>query len=323
MKLGFEELYSEIEKNNANKFDDAIKRANEESKRNKIISLILCIIIDIILFKLLNNSDVNQVSITNNFFSSLTMIFPLVIVDVMIFAIIHVIFSKNKREYTRLFKENIISVFIANFYDDLFYNPKSRIAQSIYDAARYNEYYNRYESEDYFRAKILNKYNMEMAEVKTEKVETHRGSDGKTRTETHLKFHGLFARVEMEKSLQTSLQIRGNHEVAFGKRVNMDSGEFEKYFDVASDNKIITMQVLTHDVMEMLINFKQQLNIKFDISIYGNQMYLRFHTGEMFELSSIKKGAFDKVALKKYYDILEFTYILSKKLIELIEEAKI
>ena len=52
-------------------------------------------------------------------------------------------------------------------------------------------------------------------------------------------------------------------------------------------------------------------------------MYFRFYTGEVFELPSLKAGAFDEVTLKKYYDILEFTYILSRKMIELIEEAKI
>ena len=99
--------------------------------------------------------------------------------------------------------------------------------------------------------------------------------------------------------------------------------EFEEYFDVASDNKIITMQVLTHDVMDMLMSFVEATKIKFDISIYGSQMYFRFYTGEVFELPSLKKGAFDEESLKKYYDVLEFTYILSRKMIELIEEAKI
>ena len=52
-------------------------------------------------------------------------------------------------------------------------------------------------------------------------------------------------------------------------------------------------------------------------------MYLRFHTGALFELNSIKKGAFDKELLKKYYNILDFSYTLSKMLIDLIGKTEI
>ena len=103
----------------------------------------------------------------------------------------------------------------------------------------------------------------------------------------------------------------------------MDSQEFEKYFDVSSSNPIIGMQLLTHDIMELLLSFRKLTDIKYDILINNNVMYLRFHTGNMFELKSIKKGAFDKDMLKKYYDILDFTYTLSKTIIDLIEKTEI
>ena len=311
MKLEFEELYSQIEQNQKETFTEISKKMKEESNRNIMISLIICIIIDLIMiFKFWNTMN------------KFMIFFPIIIIDIVIFALIFAVFSKNQREYNRLFKENVISALINNFYDDLYFSPKSNMPRSIYDEARYDEYYNRYNSEDYFRGKIENRYDIQMAEVKTEKEETHRDSDGKTRTERYLKFHGLFAKIKMEKSLQTSLQIRGNFKTS-ESRVKMDSQEFEKYFDVASDNKIITMQILTHDVMEMLISFLQDTNLKFDISIYGTDMYFRFFTGEMFEAVSFKDGNFDKEKLKKYYDVIEFKYVLSRKIIELIEQAKI
>ena len=274
-----------------------------------IISIIICVVLDIVMFKVLNKGVISLA--------------PIALIDVFVFVIISLIFSKNKREYTRLFKENVIGALVGNFYEDLRYEPAGSISRNVYNEGRYNEYYNRYKSEDYIEGKIDNKYFIEMAEVKTEKEETERDSDGNTRTTTYTVFHGLFAKVQMDKSLQTSLQIRDNWDTSRGERVRMDSAMFEKYFDVASDNKIITMQILTHDVMEMLMDFRNNSKIKFDISIYGTQMYLRFNTGDVFELKSLKKGAFDKAMLNKYYDILDFTYTLSRKIIELIEEAKI
>ena len=318
MKLNFDELYSQMKNNLEGDFQDLIENAKNESKRNNKRSLIICIIIDVIIVLLFIVKGIG-----NNIALLIGSIWICLILDLFIFIIIHAIFSKYNRECNKKFKECIISTLIGNFYDNIMYNPTYKLDRRIYDEAGYNEYYNRYYAEDYFKGQILNRYSMEMAEIRTENVETSRDSNGETRTTTDLKFFGLFAKVNMEKSLQTSLQIRGNRKISVGEQVKMDSLEFEKHFDVASDNKIITMQILTHDVMDMLIDFQRKSGIKFDISIYGRKMYLRFHTNEMFELRSIKKGVFDEEILRKYYDVLEFTYVLSKRLIELIEDAKI
>lgn len=99
-------------------------------------------------------------------------------------------------------------------------------------------------------------------------------------------------------------------------------GEFEKYFDTAGTNNIIGMQILTADVMEMLIDFLKKYDMRFDIVIKNNIIYLRFHSGTMFEAASIKKGAFDETTIKKYYDMVEFTYNLSDKIIKTINETE-
>ena len=100
------------------------------------------------------------------------------------------------------------------------------------------------------------------------------------------------------------------------------SQEFEKYFDIKATNQILGMQLLTHEVMELLVDFLKTAQIQFDISIYNSTMYIRFETGSMFELASIKKGAFDKKTLERYYNILSFTYTLSKYIINIIEQTE-
>lgn len=83
------------------------------------------------------------------------------------------------------------------------------------------------------------------------------------------------------------------------------------------------MQLLTADIMEILIDFQNKNNIKYDIIINNNIIYLRFHCGNMFEAQSIKKGIFEEESLRKYYNILKFTYELSNKIIEVINETEI
>ena len=195
--------------------------------------------------------------------------------------------------------------------------------QEIYNSAKYNEYYNKYYSDDYMEGLLQNKYFVKMAEVLTQEEETHTDSDGNTTTTTTTKFHGLFAQIKMEKSINSNLLIRGNHSLSKKARLEMDSEEFEKFFDVSATNQIIGMQLLTHDIMELLVSFKKDTGIRYDITIYNDIMYLRFHTGSMFEFKSIKKGAFDEQMLRQYYNVLNFTYTLSKMLIDLIEKTEI
>jgi len=72
-----------------------------------------------------------------------------------------------------------------------------------------------------------------------------------------------------------------------------------------------------------LIQFENQTNMKYEVFIKDNELYLRFHSGEMFEVPDIKKEALDKSTIHKYFYMLNFTYNLSKRLINLVNETLI
>ena len=103
----------------------------------------------------------------------------------------------------------------------------------------------------------------------------------------------------------------------------MDSDEFEKYFDVSSTNDIVGMQILTHDIMDMLVDFRNKLKMPLDILIREDIMYIRLHVGKMFEAKFNKNAVIDKQILQRYFDIVNFIYSLSKKMIKTIEETEI
>ena len=83
------------------------------------------------------------------------------------------------------------------------------------------------------------------------------------------------------------------------------------------------MQLLTADIMEELVQFRNKTKIKFEINLIDNEIYLRFHTGPMFETGRTKNGILDKELLEKYFSILDFTYNLSEGLINLVDETQI
>ena len=311
MKKSFEELFEDIKNSPSPGLDKIYEKAKKE---RKVINTIL-IIINIFFFVIL-------IIFSSSIFSFLFMLIPILMMDVIFYSIALAFFSKYGKMYKNAFKNSVIKKILYNFYDNVTYMPFTSMPKYIYDEVKYNEYYNRYYSDDYMEGKIDKQYFTKMAEVHTIDEETTTDSDGNTTTTHTTRFHGIFAKINLEKSINANFSIRRNHSFFGGKRLDMDSQEFEKIFDVSCSNKIIGMH-LTHDIMELLVSFKNTTGIFFDISIYNNILYLRFHTGAVFELKSLKKGAFDEDMLRKYYNIIDFTYTLSKMLIDLIDKTEI
>lgn len=317
----FEDLFKEIEENQEIK--KSWQEAREEQKKmNKIRGIIAIITIILGLGFIILKMNLNSYKEFNAFLI-IPSLFFIFFVNLIAFVITCLI-SKKQNAYKLEFKQVIIKKLIDNFYDNLEYYPLKEMPERIYEKPNYNEYYNEYHSEDYFEGQIKNKYYIDMAEVFTEHVETHTDSEGNTHTTRTTIFHGLFAKVTSEKSITSELRIVQDKIGKYNKnRLNMDSSEFEKYFDVITDNKIIAMQLLTADVMEEMIEFENKTNMKYDIVVKENEIYLRFHCGDMFEPQSVRKGIINKAQLEKYFYMLNFTYNLSNRLIELINETEI
>ncbi|MCQ2749935.1 MAG: DUF3137 domain-containing protein [Clostridia bacterium] len=72
-------------------------------------------------------------------------------------------------------------------------------------------------------------------------------------------------------------------------RVKIDSQEFEKYFDAYSPNRTEAKKLLGFDVINMIVKFEVESGLKFEISIKGSAIYMRFYTGPMFEISASQK----------------------------------
>ena len=314
----FEEFYNELQNGDNGELEVTWQLAKKEDKKIKKVSIIICAIIDILyVFMILRNGIIS---------SMLFAIFPTImfvlLINVFVVAIVNIIVGKNKFEYNKQFKKIVINKLMSNFYNELKYFPNEPMPGRIYRSLGY-EYYNRYKSDDYFEALIDNKYSIQMAEVLTQEQETHTDSEGHTHTTTTTKFHGLFAKIVLDKSINSELRIMQNGTLFFSNKLKMDSKEFEKYFDVKATNPIIGMQLLTADVMEELIEFENNTKMKFDIVIRGEELYLRFHSGAMFEAGKFKNGALDEKIIQKYFDILNFTYNLSHKIINLINETQV
>jgi len=303
----FNEIYEEIYRQNHKELETLRK---SRAKRAGIIIAITLLFIAFLIYLALKAGG-------NNF--KLFGVMALFSIGIMVVVIISAV---NKGKYTALFKQKVIEPFIKNIDENLNYNPNGKIESSLYRKGEF-EGFDRYSSEDAIEGILDGKYRVRMAEVHTEDESTD--SDGNTHTYTL--FYGIFGNIECAKDIKTNLKIRSDKGVLGnifkGKtKLEMDSTEFEKYFDINAENKIIAMQILTSDVMQMMIEFREQSKIKYELTIKENQIYIRFHTGEVFE-PKMFTHALDYDMLKRYYDIIDFIFKVSREINKVIENTEI
>lgn len=135
----------------------------------------------------------------------------------------------------------------------------------------------------------------------------------------------MFAKIIIDKSINAKLRIAQGYS-GFLKnpdKLEMDSSEFEKVFNVYASDKIIGMQILTADIMDEILEFKNKTKEEFDIYIDEDKLYLRFHCGHLFEPHFKKKNILDEKSLKSYYNILNFTCELTNKIIKVVNDVEI
>lgn len=308
----FNEVYEQVHKESFEELEILRKKAKRKLFRSLLI--IGIVIAFVVFFFKKANSDY--------FMSGRQTIFLFYFSAVIVMISIIVITAISKTKYTPTFKEKVIGPFIKNIDKNLQYKPNEGISSVIYRMGEF-EGYDNYYTEDLIIGKLDEKYSFQMAEVRTEEESTD--SDGDTHTYTV--FHGLFGNVECAKNIETTFKVRSDKGV-LGKmfkgktKVEMDSQEFEKYFDVYGDNKIIVMQILTAEVMATMMDFIRNSGIIYELTIDRDQMYLRFHTGTLFE-PKIFKNSLDYDMLKKYYDIIDFVFKVTREINSVIEKTDI
>lgn len=314
----FEQIYSKIVENNLEDLESSRYGAKNEIVRN-IIILTIVIIIGFVLYSFLCETFYPNEEIAN------LIIF---IYEVIAF----IIYIKTKPPKSRIaqykddFKTRVVKALLDSFEENISYFPYQGISSSSYIDAEF-EKYDTYKSEDLMQGVLKNNCNFSMSEILTE----YKDQDKKL----HTLFCGIMSKVETPKPFNACLYLRKDIKdknilerafrikLPFDKlRVELDSQEFENMFDVYCSDKIIAMQLLTADIMQLLIEFQEEMNMEYELTIKNNLIYIRFMSGEMFETANVMKFSLDKSTLYKYYKMLNFIFTLTDKLIKLIENTE-
>lgn len=320
MKKDFETFLNSIDDTELNQSWLQAKAENVKRKRVERTIFIIGVLIGIFVIYQLVPIDWGNIKFNLFIFMFPLILFFIGLLMVWIFSkiITFVLFSKSGFEYNNTYKEKVIDKLLKNFWDGVDYIPLKGMPEEVYRQGKF-ELYDDYYSEDYMEGTIDNKYRIKMAEVTTTKEVETRNSEGKVEKKTVTVFKGLFARILLQKSINNEIRISSSTKINIKPKVNMDSNEFEKYFSVYSKDKIFVMQILTHDIMNELIQLKKDALCDINIYINNFNMYIRFRTGKMFEAKLNESEIIDRNNLYIYFRILNVLEMLVKNMTDQIE----
>lgn len=295
----FEKLYTKL----SNEFMGEL-----QSLRKKFL---IGLIIDIILFFIV-------------FFLFFSVSALLGVVLGICFIVLTVFVIKSGKKYDLTYKTNIIGNFVKLISNKLNYEPRpANISQvqNFYDLSGFNtQPYDNFSADDYIYGYINDNVFIELYDLSISRTETD--SDGHTYSVTV--FNGLFLINSSLKNINSCVKITLNKTNFFKskQKVDIDSSTFEKYFDVYSENEILTMRILTPDVLNAIVDFTNKAKMKFEITFKNDKIFFRFFTGPMF-VPSVFKNPMDKKSLQSYCTILNFIKEISTLTNNVINDLEI
>lgn len=116
----------------------------------------------------------------------------------------------------------------------------------------------------------------------------------------------MFAYYKLDNEFSNTIKIRKNKVKLLPQqnRIAMEYKEFEKYFDIYCDDELYVKDIISKEMMNLLINFYETHKLLCEIVIKKNKIYLRVFTGPVFEINIVGK-LFDKTLLYRYYYLVK------------------
>lgn len=332
MEQKFEEVYKEILKLNIDELELLRKKCKKEMNKPWITlftAMALGVILELLMYILYN-----KYMISESFYSLIYIILYVIILITMSSKISEDTKYEKCEEYRSAFKRIIIKHLVHGINKELNYNPDKGINAEDYRIIETREF-NVYNSDDLIQGNISN-ISIELAGVVAEDSASYidsKNNDIKV-------FEGLFAKIEFPREFNTKIYIRSKikyENKLKNYKVELDSKEYNKVFWTYSldKDKVKVSQILTQDLIEVLLEFKNRTNINIDITIKNNCMYIRFHTGiikkqtdmsrrlmtsSLFEPPEKNMEILDKKNLYENYKILHDCFCLIN---QILNEVKI
>ena len=253
--------------------------------------------------------------------------FAILLIIFMIVSIIGLIIFlyKVNSKYKKMFKEKIINEVVKQSNSTFKYSIHKGINETEYSSSHFDHGWDRYYSEDMIEGKLEDGSILKMSQVHTKEEHHSTDSDGHTTTTYVTTFLGLYGIITLKTATNADFSIINNSKLSklskFNKnRIEMESSEFEKYYDVFSGSKDSrirqnAMEILTPDAIESFIKIRNLFKTPINVRVYKDKIYFRIEVGNIFEPPTFKSSVnFDM--LKKYFLIIDVPRMIYETLID-------
>ncbi len=247
-------------------------------------------------------------------------------VSMLCFFVAFAFYSFKKFDYDKKYKTCVVADIVNKANNGLVYDRTAisvgaNVLEAYKAAAFDNHYFNRTQSEDYISGKLTDKLSVYIAELDLDHV---MGSNKNRKTIDV--FNGLVLHVNGISSLKGTIKILNNNNKYKSDKLNleevkMDSSEFENIFNVHSDNAVLTMRILTSDIMQKMVEFEKRLGVHFEMYVSEDNMIMRFFTTELFEPAIFNESK-EKDRVRAYYEIIKLITDISSELDKTISEVE-
>ena len=221
------------------------------------------------------------------------------------------------KNYAREFKNKAIRILVEDQNKTYKYSPVRGLTSAEYNRSRFDTSWDHFYSEDYVSGTLGENVKFEMSQVHTEEERETTDSDGNTTTHNVTTFLGLYGIIELPVYAKGEIMIVGNS--VFRKfnaaRIEMESSEFEKTYDVLAEDRLWAMQIINANVIEEFVEMKNFFKKTIQLKVERNKIYFRLDCGDLFEPPKFKSSLnFD--VLYKYFRIIDIPNILYQSMIE-------
>lgn len=234
----------------------------------------------------------------------------------LIIMMMGMLIAKNQTKYTELFKKNIVPSFMEMIFENVRYSRDERVREKV----EKNYQASGFDSETTVRLKMNDyiEYSQGNSEIEIANIWAYEMPGN----ENDMTFFGLFAQTDSVKPIEQFIKISKNKLNKKKSKIDMDSSDFEEIFDIYAEDKIYAMRILTADVMMLLLDFYEKYEMKFEIILKEQKVYLRFYTGKIFE-KKLFRNPMKKKNLFIYYSIMEFVVELTKSINKALEQIEL
>ena len=240
------------------------------------------------------------------------MIFPFLIIAVFteaaLLLIASMIYPARSRSINAQFK-GVILQRIANSFG-FKHSYISPMKADDFTESGFDTNFDFFKSEDYLFGTLDNGSEVMLSEIALSRMV--RDQEGNYSEQTT--YEGVYAKVLIPNAYYATMELKQNDITkTFSKsRVEMESSEFEKKYDILAENRMQALKVFDPEVIQSVLK-ADELGLKqLQIKIRYGTMYIRFPRKIFLEMKG--EGSFLRNDIKAYYDEMGIIFDLIEKI---------